>query len=107
MFRPPEQKLNKDLLLIALPSALLLQILCWQKCFHFEVKSIFVAMTFYEKYPQLQEKAFVTEMLTETVFTTMSLEDRQVPKHKVEKIIVSLLAEQELKRSQLNINQIS
>jgi len=37
-------------------------------------------MTFYEKYPQLKERAFLTEMLTETVFATMSLEDQQVPK---------------------------
>ena len=50
-------------------------------------------MTFYEKYPQLQEKAFLTQMLTETVFTTMSLEDQQVPKDKVEEIVLSLLSE--------------
>jgi hypothetical protein len=65
------------------------------------------AMTFYEKYPQLQEKAFLTQMLTETVFTTMSLEDQQVPKDKVQKIVVSLLSDEELERAKLNGNQVS
>lgn len=64
-------------------------------------------MTFYEKYPQLKEKAFLTEMLTETVFTTMSLEDQQVPKEKVQKIILSLLADENLETSKLSRNQIS
>ena len=64
-------------------------------------------MTFYEKYPQLKEKAFLAEMLTETVFTTMSLEDQQVPKAKVHKIVLSLLLNDELERSKLNGNQIS
>lgn len=64
-------------------------------------------MTFYEKYPQLKEKAFLTEMLTDTVFTTMSLEDQQVPKEKVEEIVLSLLTEKDLKRSEFIRNQVS
>lgn len=64
-------------------------------------------MTFYEKYPQLQEKAFLTEVLTETVYSTMSLEDQQVPKDKVQEIVVSLLSDKELERSKLNGNQFS
>lgn len=63
-------------------------------------------MTFYEKYPQLQEKGFLAQVLTETVFTTMSLEDQQVPKQKVKEIVLSLLAEQELKLAQLKSNQV-
>ncbi len=63
-------------------------------------------MTFYEKYPQLQEKKFLTEMLIETVFSTMSLEDQQVSKNKVEEIVTSLLFEKELKRNEFNRNQI-
>ena len=62
-------------------------------------------MTFYEKYPQLQEKAFLTDMLVETVFTTMSLEDQQVPKDKVEKIVLSLLSDEKLKGSKFSGNQ--
>jgi hypothetical protein len=54
-------------------------------------------MTFYEKYPQLQEKGFLVQVLTDTVYTTMSLEDQQVPKHKVEEIILTLLADKKLK----------
>ncbi len=64
-------------------------------------------MTFYEKYPQLKEKAFLLNMLTETVFTTMSLEDQQVPKNKVQEIILSLLSDQELERSKFHGNQTS
>lgn len=62
-------------------------------------------MTFYEKYPQLQEKGFLTDVLTETVFSTMSLEDQQVSKAKVEEIVLALLADEELKRGQLNVNK--
>ncbi len=64
-------------------------------------------MTFYEKYPQLQEKAFLTQMLTETVFTTMSLEDQQVPKDKVKEIVLSLLSDDKLESIKFNGNQIS
>jgi hypothetical protein len=64
-------------------------------------------MTFYEKYPQLQEKAFLTQMLTETVFTTMSLEDQQVAKDRVEEIILSLLSDDKLEISKLSGNQFS
>lgn len=64
-------------------------------------------MTFYEKYPQLQEREFLAQVLTETVYTTMSLEDQQVPKDKVEEIVLSLLTEQELKRTQFQSNQAS
>ena len=63
-------------------------------------------MTFYEKYPQLKEKAFLTEMLTETVYTTMSLEDQQVSKDKVQEIILSLLSGEDLETSKLDGNQI-
>ncbi len=64
-------------------------------------------MTFYKKYPQLQEKTFLIAMLTETVFTTMSLEDQQVPKHKVSEIALSLLSDTELERSKFNGNHVS
>lgn len=64
-------------------------------------------MTFYEKYPQLKEKAFLLNMLTETVFTTMSLEDQQVPKKRIQEIILSLLSDKELERNKFNGNQIS
>jgi len=44
-------------------------------------------MKFYEKYPQLKEKGFLAQMLTNTVFSTMSLENQQVSLPKVEEII--------------------
>lgn len=63
-------------------------------------------MKFYEKYPQLKEKGFLAQLLTNTVFSTMSLENQEVPRPKVEEIVLSLLKEQELKGGQFFINQI-
>ena len=63
-------------------------------------------MKLYDKYPQLKEKGFLAQMLTNSVFSTMSLEDQQVSKPKVEEIVLSLLKEQELKGSQFFTNQI-
>ena len=63
-------------------------------------------MTFYDKYPQLKQKVFLTEMLTETVFATMSLEDQQVSKEKIEKIVMSLLLNENLENNKLSSNQI-
>ena len=57
-------------------------------------------MKFYDKYPQLKEKEFLVEVLTNTVFSTMALEDQQVPKLKVREIVLALLKEQELQGSQ-------
>jgi hypothetical protein len=46
-------------------------------------------------------------MLTETVFTTMALEDQQVPKKKVQEIVSFLLSDEKSERSKFNGNQIS
>ena len=61
-------------------------------------------MKFFEKYPQLKEKEFLTKILTDTVFSTMSLEDQQVEKSKIEEMVVSLLREEELKGRQFFAN---
>ncbi|NHM08325.1 hypothetical protein G4D82_13940 [Flavobacterium sp. CYK-4] len=61
-------------------------------------------MKFYEKYPQLKEKGFLSKVLTETVFSTMSLEDQQVPKSKIVKIINGILEEKESKGNQFFTN---
>ena len=63
-------------------------------------------MRFYEKYPQLKEKGFLSKVLTNTVFSTMSLEDQQVPKTKIVKIINGVLKEKELKGNQFFTNQL-
>ena len=63
-------------------------------------------MRFYEKYPQLKEKGFLSKVLTNTVFSTMSLEDQQVPKTKIVKIINDVLKEKELKGNQFFTNQL-
>ena len=57
-------------------------------------------MKFYDKYPQLKEKEFLTQILTDTVFSTMLLEDQEVPKPRVKEIVLSLLDEEELKGRQ-------
>jgi hypothetical protein len=57
------------------------------------------AMKFYDKYPQLKEKGFLAQMLTNTVFSTMSLENQQVSMSKVEEIVMSLLEDVESKGS--------
>ena len=62
-------------------------------------------MTFVEKYTQLQDRAFLSAMLTETVFATMSLEDQQVPKTTIQEIVENILAAKGLETSQLNFNQ--
>ena len=63
-------------------------------------------MRFYEKYPQLKEKGFLSKVLTNTVFSTMSLENQQVPKTKIVKIINGVLKEKELKGNQFFTNQL-
>lgn len=62
-------------------------------------------MKFYDKYPQLKEKGFLAQVLTNTVYSTMSLENQQLSMSKVEEIVLSLLKEQELKGSQFFSNQ--
>lgn len=61
-------------------------------------------MKFYEKYPQLKQKSFLSKVLTDTVFSTMSLEDQQVSKSKVVKIVDTILKEKELKGNQFFTN---
>ena len=63
-------------------------------------------MKFYEKYPQLKEKGFLSKVLANTVFSTMSLEDQQVPKTKIVEIINSVLKEKESKGNQFFTDQL-
>lgn len=53
-------------------------------------------MKFYEKYPQLKDKNFLSKILVNTVFSTMSLEDQQVSKLKIIKIVETILEEKEI-----------
>ena len=61
-------------------------------------------MKFYEKYPKLKEKGFLSKVLTDTVFSTMSLEDQQVSRAKIVKIVQTVLKEKELKGNQFFAN---
>lgn len=54
-------------------------------------------MTFYDKYPQLKQKEFLIKVLTDTVYSTMALEDQEVPETKVQEIVRSLVDEKDLK----------
>ncbi len=62
-------------------------------------------MKFYEKYPLLKERDYLVQILTNTVFSTMSLENQQVSITTVEQIVQTLLKEQESKGSQFFSNQ--
>lgn len=62
-------------------------------------------MKFYEKYPQLKEKGFLAKILTESVFSTMSLEDQVVSKPRVAEIVQGILRDQELKGNQFFNNK--
>lgn len=64
-------------------------------------------MKFYDKYPILKQKEFLAQMLTNSVFTTMSLENQQVELSKVNEIVQGLLKEKESKGNQFFSNQIS
>lgn len=64
-------------------------------------------MTFYEKYPQLQEKFFLAQILTDTVFSTMLLEDQHVSKSRIHEIVLSLLSDQELKSGKFISNKVA
>jgi hypothetical protein len=66
-----------------------------------------IDMKFYDKYPQLKEKEFLTHVITDTVFSTMSLENQQVAKSRVNEIVLSILSEEESKGSHFCINQAS
>lgn len=57
-------------------------------------------MKFYDKYPLLKRADFLNNILTETVFATMSLEDQIVPKIRVQQIVSDHLKEQQLKGDQ-------
>lgn len=62
-------------------------------------------MKFYEKYPQLQQKQFLAKLLTETIFSTMSLENQQVAKSHVAKIVQNILKNEESKGGQFFTDQ--
>ncbi|HJY13595.1 MAG TPA: hypothetical protein VJ304_12465 [Flavobacterium sp.] len=61
-------------------------------------------MKFYEKYPKLKQKSFLSKVLADTVFSTMSLEDQQVSKTKIVKIVNGILKDKELKGDQFFTN---
>ena len=50
-------------------------------------------MKFYDKFPKLKEKQFLAEILSRTVFSTMSLENQQVSIVKIEEIVSSFTVE--------------
>lgn len=68
--------------------------------------SLLLAMKFHEKYPQLKEKNFLAQVLTNTVFSTMSLGNQHIALSRVEEIVLSMLKEKELKGGQFFTNQV-
>lgn len=58
-------------------------------------------MKFYDKYPQLKERQFLANLLSKSVFSTMSLEDQTVAMPKIVEIVTQILSEKESKSGQL------
>ncbi len=56
-------------------------------------------MKFYEKYPILKQKSFLSKVLIQTVYSTMALENQDVSKIKIIKIVDTILKEKELNGS--------
>jgi hypothetical protein len=66
---------------------------------------IFATMTFYEKYSQLKDKKFLEQLMTRTVYASMCLENQEVPKPKVNEIVLSQLSDANLKGLQFLSNK--
>ena len=64
-------------------------------------------MKFYEKYPQLRDRAFLSEMLVGTIYSTMALENQEVSKEKISEIVSDIIKEKELQDSQFFIDKVS
>ncbi len=56
-------------------------------------------MKFYQKYPQLKQKSFLSKVLVDTVYSTMNLENQNVSKIKIIQIVDAILKERELNGS--------
>lgn len=61
-------------------------------------------MTFYDKYPQLRNKAFLSKMLRDTVYATMALENQTVAEEKIASMVEKLIAEKESERPEFFID---
>lgn len=62
-------------------------------------------MTFYDKYIQLRDEAFLSKLITDTVYATMYLENQEVSKPKVNEIVLHAIKEQQLKDLQFLSDQ--
>lgn len=56
-------------------------------------------MKFYQKYPQLKQKSFLSKVLVNTVFSSMTLENQYVSKIRIIQIVDAILKERELNGS--------
>jgi len=61
-------------------------------------------MRFLDKYPKLKEQQFLTELLTNTVYATMALENQQLEETKVRQIVIDLLNPEKSKSDELTLN---
>lgn len=53
-------------------------------------------MKLYEKYPKLQQKKYVTNLIADLVFSTMALENQHISEEAARVIAISLIREAEL-----------
>ena len=52
-------------------------------------------MKFYERYPQLRDRAFLSKTLERTLYAPMALENQEVSKEKVAVIVESTIKKRE------------
>lgn len=66
---------------------------------------IFALMTFYEKYKQLKDETYLAALLSDTVYSTMYLENQEVPKARIREIVLSELKEYKSKSLEFLLNK--
>jgi hypothetical protein len=64
-------------------------------------------MKLYEKYEKLRQKAYVTELLVNSVFGTMALENQAVSELQVRALVIAHLREAELKGREFSHNELT
>ena len=59
-------------------------------------------MTFIQKYKVLQDKSFIINMITDSVYATMHLEGQGLPKKKVKELVERSFEQSASKKSKTN-----
>ena len=63
-------------------------------------------MKFYEKYPQLRDRAFLSKTLERTLYATMALENQEVSKEKIALIVAKTIDKRESENPDFFTNKV-